>query len=228
MDKEDEEFFVSGLSDSNLRMGFIRKVYGILACQLILTATVSGTFMYNRSCNDFVLTHSGMLMWPSFIVGIVFLFSMHCYKNVHPTNFYLLGGFTLTESVLVGIVCAAYEAAGYGALVLQAVVITAAIFVSLSAYTLFSKRDFGFMGMYLFVCLIGMMFWGFMISILGYQAPYLYSLIGALLFCGYIVYDTWKISRKYSYDDYIPAAIDLYLDIINLFLYILQLLTPRK
>ncbi len=121
-----------------------------------------------------------------------------------------------------------YERSGQGFLVLQAVGITAAIFVGLSIFTFYSGYDFGFMGMYLFACLIAMIVWGFFISIFGFQTPYLYSLLGAILFCGYIVYDTWKISEKYTYDDYIPASIDLYLDIINLFLYILEMLSRRK
>jgi protein lifeguard len=196
--------------------------------QLLLTSFVSYECMYNKSINTWILSHSAAVMWPSFILGLILIFTLHCYKNKYPTNYYLLFAFTLSESLIVGLICAAYEASGQGGLVLQAVGITAAIFVGLSLFTFQSGYDFGFMGMYLFACLIGMIVWGFFISIFGFQTPYLYSLIGALLFCGYIVYDTWKISEKYTYDDYIPASIDLYLDIINLFLYILDLLSRRK
>ena len=51
----------------------------------------------------------------------------------------------------------------------------------------------------------------------------LYALAGSLIFCIYIIYDTYLITRKLGYDDYIVAAIELYLDILNLFVHILQL-----
>ena len=47
---------------------------------------------------------------------------------------------------------------------------------------------------------------------------------GAGLFSLYIVYDVYMISMRTSPDDYIPAAIELYLDIANLFLHILRIL----
>jgi FtsH-binding integral membrane protein len=39
-----------------------------------------------------------------------------------------------------------------------------------------------------------------------------------------MVYDTYMITQRLGYDDYIVAAIELYLDVINLFLYVLQFL----
>ena len=51
-----------------------------------------------------------------------------------------------------------------------------------------------------------------------------FSVGGALLFSGYILYDTSVILHKLGPDDYIVAAINLYLDIVNLFLYLLQIL----
>jgi FtsH-binding integral membrane protein len=51
-----------------------------------------------------------------------------------------------------------------------------------------------------------------------------FALLGALLFCGYILFDTSMILHHYGPDDYIMAAIALYLDLINLFLYMLELL----
>jgi len=46
---------------------------------------------------------------------------------------------------------------------------------------------------------------------------------GALLMSGWIIYDTWQIMARLGPDDYILAVIDLYLDIINLFLFILDM-----
>lgn len=224
----DEPVFSELLSPQKMRRAFIRKVYGILAAQLVLTSLVAYLFMYNPSVNFFVLEHSAAVMWPSFICTIGLIIGLHCYKNKHPTNYYLLFFFTLFEAFIIGLVCAAYERAGYGFLILEAASITGVIFMSLSAFTLYSGYDFSFMGMYLFACLVGFMFWGFFCSIFGFHLSYFYSLCGSLLFSAYIVFDTWKISKVYGYDDYVPAAIDLYLDIVNLFLYVLDLLGRRN
>jgi FtsH-binding integral membrane protein len=53
---------------------------------------------------------------------------------------------------------------------------------------------------------------------------FIYSLVGALLFSLYIVYDTDNLIKRFSYDEYVWASVGLYLDIINLFLRLLQIL----
>ncbi|GMH19987.1 hypothetical protein Nepgr_021828 [Nepenthes gracilis] len=45
----------------------------------------------------------------------------------------------------------------------------------------------------------------------------------AILFCGYIIYDTDNLIKRFSYDEYIAAAASLYLDIINLFVALLTI-----
>lgn len=52
--------------------------------------------------------------------------------------------------------------------------------------------------------------------------------IGALLFCGFIIYDTHSLMHRLSPEEYVLAAINLYLDIINLFLHLLRLLEAAK
>jgi len=52
----------------------------------------------------------------------------------------------------------------------------------------------------------------------------IYGGLASLIFCGYIIYDTDNIIKRYTYDEYIWAAVSLYLDVINLFLSLLQVL----
>ena len=66
--------------------------------------------------------------------------------------------------------------------------------------------------------------WGLFCMIFGLSSGAVYSWIGTLLFCGFIVVDTQMIMDKLGYDDYIIASIELYLDILNLFLFILRIL----
>eukprot|EP00918_Siedleckia_nematoides_P084646 GHVU01186017.1.p1 GENE.GHVU01186017.1~~GHVU01186017.1.p1 ORF type:complete len:278 (-),score=47.01 GHVU01186017.1:214-957(-) len=113
--------------------------------------------------------------------------------------------------------------------VIMAAMITATIFFSLTAFTVQSKIDFSFLGAGLFVCLMVLMLFGFGMMIFGASASmyYGYCVAGAVLFSLYIIFDTWMIHNRLGPDDYIMAAIDLYLDIINLFIFILQLLNRR-
>ena len=89
-----------------------------------------------------------------------------------------------------------------------------------------TQKDFTWLGQYLFAALIILIVWGFMNAFIdfGLGSRMVFSLIGALIFCGYILYDTSLIIHHFGPDDYIIAAVTLYLDIINLFLYLLELL----
>ena len=116
-------------------------------------------------------------------------------------------------SYIVGFVCAAYEEAGIGDLVIEAIFITATVFIVLTIFTLQSKWDFSFMGAGLGMCLWIMILWGFFAAIFGYQTGSVYALLGSILFSLYIIYDTYMIAERLDPEDYIVAAIELYVSI---------------
>jgi FtsH-binding integral membrane protein len=211
--------------DAVVRAGFIRKVYAILSIQLLVTVGGAALFMFHESTRTFVLSTPSMFYTAMFL-PIGFIFALMCYKDKHPMNMYILGGFTLCESYTVGVICAMYYANGMGMIVLQALMLTAAIFISLTAYTLTTKKDFSFLGAGLFAGLVVVLMWGMlnMFFDFGIGGRMVFSLIGSLLFAGYILYDTSQIMHNLGPDDYVEAAINLYLDIINLFLYLLEFL----
>jgi len=214
---------VLGFEDKDTRMRFIRKVYGILAVQMLITGGVCTWMIVHKPTQQYVLTHS----WPvytSMALSIVLIIALMCFKNHHPHNMILLGAFTLVEAFLVGTVTTAYCAYGYKGVVLEAVFITSAIFVGLTIFTFQSKIDFSFLGAGLSMGLGVLILWGFCSLIFGFDAGYYYALFGCIIFCGYILFDTWLIMEQLSPHEYVLAAIMLYLDIVNLFLYILRLL----
>lgn len=59
---------------------------------------------------------------------------------------------------------------------------------------------------------------------LGPVSQMIYAGLTALIFSAYIVYDTDNLIKRYSYDEYIWASVALYLDILNLFLALLEIL----
>jgi FtsH-binding integral membrane protein len=52
--------------------------------------------------------------------------------------------------------------------------------------------------------------------------------IGVLLFSGLLVFDTWRMRNVFGPDDYVMAAVSIYLDLLNMFLFILSLLSGNR
>lgn len=90
------------------------------------------------------------------------------------------------------------------------------------------------MGGFLFVALIILICFGFlMIFFHSRVLSVVYASLGALIFAMYLVYDTQIMmggGKMYSIspEEYIFAALNLYLDIVNLFLYILQIISAAR
>ena len=140
----------------------------------------------------------------------------------------LLGVWTLAEAYVIGTVTTMFSSAGYSGTVLEAFFLTATVFLVLTLFTLQSKWDFSFMGAALGMSLWVLVIWSFTGLIFGFQTGFIYALLGSLVFSGFIIYDTWMITERLDPEDYIIAVIQLYLDIINLFLMILRLLMSRN
>ena len=191
-----------------------------------LTAASGAFFMLHEPTRMFVL-RTPALFFVAMFSTLGLIFALSCYKNTHPTNMWLLGAFTAAEAYTVGVLCASYSQAGLGLVVLQALLLTAGVFIALTAYVFVSKKDFSWLGGGLFAVLLILLFWGLLNAFFdfGSGARLVYSLIGAILFAGYILYDTSLLLHHLGPDDHIEAVIALYLDIINLFLYLLQTLS---
>ena len=110
-------------------------------------------------------------------------------------------------------------------LVLTSLGATGVIFVALSGYVLTTRKDFSFLGGFLFIALLG----GIVLSIGGaiFQVPMLQiamSGLFVLIFSSFILYDTSRILQN-GETNFIMATISLYLDILNLFMSLLQILS---
>jgi len=223
---EDDFAFGSNVASSSMyiRMGFLRKVYGIVSVQLIFTTIVAAFFMLCEPVAEYMKTSQWPLMVSMFgSFGV--LFALMVKSREVPTNYILLAIFTLFESLMVGTVVTFYQVHS----VIQAFVLTCIVTVSLTAYTFQTKRDFSNLGVGLFTCLWVLIWAGFLQMI--FQSPMMDLAIGiggAILFSLFIVFDTWMIMHKVSPEEYIHASINLYLDILNLFLHILRILGDRK
>ncbi|XP_031097652.1 BI1-like protein [Ipomoea triloba] len=213
-----------GYGENQLRWGFIRKVYGILAAQILLTTVVSAITVLYAPVNELLRSNSGLLIFLIFLPFIL-LWPLHVYQQKHPLNLVFLGLFTTSLSFTVGMTCANTD----GRIVLEALILTSAVVSALTGYTFWAAKkgkDFSFMGPILFTGLFVLILTGFIQAFfpLGSTSSAIYSAMGAIIFCGYIVYDTDNLIKRFTYDQYIWASVTLYLDVLNLFLTILRML----
>ncbi|KAI7791800.1 protein lifeguard 4 [Triplophysa rosa] len=208
----------------HIRMDFLRKVYTILSLQIIITTVVSGVFMLCDPIKSFVHS-SPALVLISAVGSLILLLALAVYRHQHPINLYLLFGFTLLESLSVATAVTFYDYT----VVLQAFVLTSAVFLGLTAYTFQSKRDFSKLGASLFAGLWILIIASFLrIFFYNDTVELVFAGAGALLFCGFIIFDTHLLMHKLSPEEHVLASINLYLDIVNLFLYILRILDSLK
>jgi FtsH-binding integral membrane protein len=114
-----------------------------------------------------------------------------------------------------------------------AAALTAAIVIALTIYAFTTKTDFTICGGLLFAALMALFIGGLLAAI--FRSRYLTILISAfsvVLFSIYLIYDTQLIlgkgELKLTIDDYIFAAMNLYLDIIRIFLEILRLISAAR
>ena len=198
------------------RIGFLGKTYGMLA--LCIAAGSIGAFMSMGMA--FPYEHPFMMLFIM-MGGIALVQGVRHIPGINFVALLAFGAITgMAISPLVGIV-----AAKSGSLVVQAFMTTAVAFISLTAYTFISRRDFSFLKGFVWTGLIAMIVLG-LSNYFFFASPMLaltLSGVGVLLFSAFILFDTSNILRDYPNDEYISAALTLYLDVFLLFQHILAM-----
>uniref|UniRef100_A0ABI7XEU8 Transmembrane BAX inhibitor motif containing 4 n=1 Tax=Felis catus TaxID=9685 RepID=A0ABI7XEU8_FELCA len=186
---------------------------------ILLVNTIYTVLKLKNAFNFMSFSPALILVFALGSLGLILALTVNRHK--HPLNLYLLFGFTLFEALTVAFVVSFYDIY----IILQAFILTTAVFLGLTAYTLQSKRDFSKFGAGLFavlwiLCLSGIL----KLFFYNETVELVLAAVGALLFCGFIIYDTHSLMHRLSPEEYVLAAISLYLDVINLFLHLLRFL----
>lgn len=158
--------------------------------------------------------------------SLLFLGLTYWKRKSYPTNLLFLSLFTVAEAYTISVIVSFYKTS----IVLNAVILTAGIFIFLTAFACQTKYDFTSWMPYLFGALWGLVLFGLVSMFLPYNstAELIYGGLAALIFSAYILVDTQLVLRKHHVEEEIAAAISLYLDIINLFLAILRILNGQS
>ncbi|NEW08638.1 Bax inhibitor-1/YccA family protein [Paenibacillus sp. SYP-B3998] len=144
-------------------------------------------------------------------------------KNI---GYGFLYAFTAISGVTLYPVIMAYGGLLGAKVVSGAFLATAVIFGGLAFYAHRSKRDFSFLGGFLFAGTIGLV----LMSVIGMFVSFgsvmnlVWSMIGILIFSGWVLYDVAQYRDGVNSEEVPLAALNIYLDFINLFMYILKFL----
>lgn len=210
-----------------VRNGFVRKVFGIVAIQLMVTVGFACVCLFVPEVKLYVRSNRWPF-WTAWGLAIGLILVLACVekaRRVYPMNMLLLGAFTVAQAFLVGMITAYYNIEA----VLLAFLVTAVAVFCITIFAINTKIDVTRWGTLLLVALVAFvvlllvgMFWVNRI---------LYLVIAGfacLLFSAYLLYDIQLVmgGRYYSIspDEYVFAALNIYLDIINLFLWILTII----
>lgn len=209
------------LQDRQQAAKVLRNTYALLAMTVLFSAITAGISMavgMGRGMSLICSLGALALIWfvlprtanSAAGIGVVFAFTGLLGASLGPIlNHYL-------------------QLASGGQVVMQALGTTALIFFALSAYVLTTRKDFSFMGGFLFVGLIAALVCALGFIIAGFfgihmpLASVALSGVIALLFSGFILYDTSRIVHG-GETNYIMATTSLYLNILNLFTSLLHI-----
>lgn len=222
-----------------VRLAFLRKVYALLCVQLLVTMAIAGLIVASAENRQWLRSNE-WLLWLSVLGTMSTICALACCEKAvrrFPTNYIFLFTFTVFEAIMIGFVSAVFT---WQSLML-AVGVTAFIFLALTLFSFNTTRDFTGYGPYLFVALTTLCVFGLLLMLLPTFGVHtqvgllLYDCIAVILFSFYIIFDTQLMLGAYgghavelAVDDYVFAALHLYLDVVNLFVAILSLVGRRN
>lgn len=223
IDDEDIEVHI----ERTMREGFVTKVYGIVLFQICITSCFILLSLFSSSYRSFLYTHM-YIEYIALSICLILVFVPLCCPVILqrvPINYLYLLLFTSCLGYSIS-----FGTAGYSPqTVTLAVVLTIVTVITITIYAWRTKTDFTIYGGVLFVCLI-LLILGSLFSWMFY-VPIFHTfliILSLILFSIYLIYDTQLLmgtrGSKYSEDDYILAAMNIYLDVINIFLELLSLI----
>ena len=227
--EESDEITGSSIQAS-VRAGFVRKVYGILSIQLIITFGAV-LLCQLKPIKQAIFSHpalSGNLVIFASLSFLVLFLCLACCRDLSkkvPYNYIFLLAITLCEAISCSIAASIYSFQ----IVALALLLTIVTTLAITFYACTTKTDFSLCRMGLYVLFSQMFVIGLIAVLFRIKALYTFYTFGMTFMVGiYLVYDTQlilgKLGMGYSVDDYIFATLEIYMDIIRLFLYILKIL----
>jgi FtsH-binding integral membrane protein len=220
-----DRYEVVAKQEYSIQRMFILKVYCLILFMLLLTAILIAINVFIPKLREFNVQNF-YLAFVFLALTLILLIAVYLFAEFKVINFILLTMFTCAMGWMLGIFCSRYNAYE----VLLGAGITTFMVILLSVYVLFTKTDFNWMGAGLSIALLGFVLASFFTLFLSFVfkvgRAWLFGLsgAGAILMSLFILYDTSRLLYHYAPDEVIFCAINLYLDFVNLFQYVLLMI----
>jgi modulator of FtsH protease len=201
------------------RVAFLKKTYQLLAAGML--AAAAGAYV-TMSFAEIINRYSILIFGVEFLI---LFFGLGMSRGKPGLNLIMLFAFTFLTGVSLVPLLAFLIGMGKGAVIGNAFLMTAVLFGALSLFAVNTEKDLTSWGKPLFVTLIVIVIVS-LVNIFLLQSPmmHLIIIIGVLLlFSLFTIYDTQNILRG-AYDSPVDAAVSLYIDFLNMFTALLQLL----
>ena len=207
--------------------GFLSKMYCYMGLAVLVSAITA--FLTMTVFRAAVMQMPTALMWIILIVpfGLSMGISFRATRNP-------VAGFVMLMilAVIYGFEFALLAGFYTGAQISTAFLSSAAVFGAMAIFGTFTKRDLNNLGSYMGAALIGLLV-AMIVNIFlrNSVASFVFSIIGVIIFTGLTAYDAQKMKSIYNnYGSQVPTnglavlgALQLYLDFINIFLFLLQI-----
>jgi FtsH-binding integral membrane protein len=219
--------------DVGLRQ-YMLQVYNYMASGVALTGIVAYLLASSPAVMNTIFGNP-ILPWVVMLapIGLALYFG----ARIHAMSFSTAQAIFWIFAALMGLSLSTVFLAYTGESIARVFFITAGTFGAMSLYGYTTKRDLSKFGSFLFMGLIGIIIASIVNIFIGSSAlQFAISVIGVLVFVGLTAYDTQKIKEMYWESDdrethgkkAVMGALNLYLDFINLFVMLLQLLGVRR
>lgn len=205
------------------RATLVRRTYGLVFLSVIVTMLGAAFAFRQESLLRAVVQHP----FITFACMFAPLIMAQRAARDFPRNVIYTFLFTFIEGIWLAPFLLMANASAPGS-VGQAALLTLVAFGGLTLYATMSRRDFSAWGSFFMIGLV-VLFVAMLINmfVASAAAGVWLAAVGVLIFSGLLVFDTWRIMRSGTFgpDDYVIAAVSIYLDLLNMFIFILSLLS---
>jgi len=210
------------------RATLVRRTYALVFAGVLLTILGAAFTFTQPALMGAVVAHPWISLLCVFVPLLIAGRTRPSERAGNVRSLGLLGLFTFAMGVIVSPAVWYLEHRQPG-IALQAGLITGGAFAVLTGYAFLSRRDFSAWGSFFAVglwVLIGTSLINLFVR--SAAADLWLASATVLVFSGLLIFDTWRLRNVYGPDDYVPAALQIYLDLLNMFLAVLRLLGGRR
>lgn len=209
---------------------YMTGIYTFMAAGLALTGAVAFGVAATPAIYTFLM--SGIMKWITIFSPLVLILAMSF--GLERFDASTLRVLFFTYAVLMGASLSTIFLAYTGISIFSTLLVTTGSFAGLSAYGMITKKDLSGLGTFLIMGLIGLIIASIVNLFLASSAlAFAVNVIGVLIFAGLTAYDTQNLKDMYLSGNAtaklsIMGALSLYLNFINLFMFLLQFMGNRQ